>query len=124
MAPVSDLPATIKAITEEPINVIFDIVVFDLTKEPETQVVAYESILAPGGRLVISPGPTLNESRLTPDKAVYVVLADPRIPSQYAIGTGLYRHLSTFLAAGELKVSIFGPLCQKALMKFVIAEQC
>ena len=88
-----------QAITREPVRVVFDIL-----SVPETQAVAYEAVLAPGGFLINSPGPAIEASKLSPEKTVVTVFADVRMPSQRDFGVVLYRNLTALVAAGEIKV--------------------
>jgi NADPH:quinone reductase-like Zn-dependent oxidoreductase len=102
-APVSDLPAAVKAITKEPVKVIYDII---SSPNLGTQEVAYHSILAPGGVLVIGPQSDIEESQVSPDKQIVNVYGDVQMPSQRETGVGLYKHLTVLLESGEIKVRL------------------
>jgi NADPH:quinone reductase-like Zn-dependent oxidoreductase len=100
-APVADLPAAVKAITKEPVKVVYDILC-----GPDTEKVSYHSILAPGGVLVIGPRNAIEESQRSPEKQIVEVFGDPEMPSQRETGVGLYRHLTALLESGEIKVRL------------------
>ena len=118
-SPLSDLPAAVKTITVGPVKVILDII-----SEPETQIVSYQSILAPGGCLLISSRPAVEESKMSPEKDVSMVYGDAEEPSQRELGAALYRNLTALFEAGDLKVSVMCTLRLRAVLTSItIAEQ-
>lgn len=96
--PISDLPTTIKGITDEPIRIIYDAV-----SRVETENVAYD-ILASGGKMIVLANFAVDKSKVTPDKEILVVNGNFRGPAQRQVGIKLYATLTEFLALSEIKV--------------------
>ena len=98
--PPSQLCQAVKAITAEPITIIFDTV-----SEADTQEATYD-ILARGGRLILVGPFTVDESKRTAEKETIEVLANVHVPTQRDLGISLYSHLSALLESEEIKVSL------------------
>ncbi|EKM58625.1 uncharacterized protein PHACADRAFT_193755, partial [Phanerochaete carnosa HHB-10118-sp] len=63
-APLSALPAAVKAITSKPVKIAYDAV-----SESETQNAAYD-VLAPGGKLVIVLDRAVDKDKITSEKEI------------------------------------------------------
>ena len=98
--PPSQLCQVVKAITAEPITIIFDTV-----SEADTQEASYE-ILARGGRLILVAPFAVDESKRTAEKETIEVLANVHVPTQRDLGIALYSNLSALLESGDIKVSV------------------
>lgn len=97
--PLSSLADSVKAITNEPVKVIYDNVAY-----PDTQNSAYD-ILAPGGTLItILPSQVKN---LIPAKDVIAPYGSPHPASHRSFGVELWQHISELLESGDFKVRQF-----------------
>ncbi len=96
--PLPTLSKAVRAITAEPIPIVFDTI-----SETDTQEASYD-ILAPGGRLILIATFVVDESKRTVEKEVIEVLANVHVPTQRELGVALYRNLTALLESGDIKV--------------------
>ena len=115
------LAAAIQEITTVPLRTIYDAI-----PTPELQNVAYD-LLAPGGTVVIAtPRLAIDADRIASDRTVVTVIASMIWKECSDLGAGLYSHLTSWIAAGDIKVCITIPPLQVILLctGFVAAQQC
>ncbi|KAI0342613.1 GroES-like protein [Trametopsis cervina] len=91
------LPEGLKAITSEPLKIVFDAI-----GDKATQEMGHD-VLAPGGTLIIVIGCQIDESKRTKDKSVVVVFGSAHDPQQRALGVSMYSKMTELLEKGEIK---------------------
>jgi len=96
-APLADLPATVKSITDKPVKVAYDTISY-----ADTQNAAYE-VLAPGGSIVIVLAEAVDKDKITSDKEIVHVLGSVQAVEHREFGKGLYAKLTGLLEAGDIK---------------------
>lgn len=97
------LPGLIGAITSELKYA------YDIAPSPASTRAVYDA-LAPGGTLVsfmVDPAQFPGSGTDAASKKVVAVYGSFTMPTQHALGVGLYANLETLLEAGELKVRVF-----------------
>ncbi len=99
--PLSSLSSAVKEIIQEPIKLVYDAI-----SDADTQNTSY-AILAPGGKIVLVLPVAIDESKRTEDKEIVNVFGNVHVPAQRAVGVSLYKHLTTLLEAGDIKVRVF-----------------
>ncbi|EKM58627.1 uncharacterized protein PHACADRAFT_207436 [Phanerochaete carnosa HHB-10118-sp] len=96
-APLSALPAAVKAITSKPVKVAYDAI-----SELETQNAAYD-VLAPGGKLIIVLTGAVGKDKITSEKEISNVHAWVHTPDQREVSKILYANLTGLLESGAIK---------------------
>lgn len=96
--PLSALPAAVRAITSVPVKFAYDTIT-----EGETTNTLLD-VLAPGGQIVITLPPTIDQAKLAGKELVHV-FGNVHHPTQGEAGVELYKHVTPLLEAGEIKVS-------------------
>ncbi|KAI0692524.1 GroES-like protein [Cytidiella melzeri] len=91
------LVSAVKAITSDPIKVVYDAI-----SEKATQDEAYE-VLAPGGSFILVLPFAIEESKVDNTKEVVQVFGSVHDPNQRATGVSLYKSLTGLLESGEVK---------------------
>ncbi|KAI0684707.1 medium-chain dehydrogenase/reductase like protein [Cytidiella melzeri] len=91
------LVSAVKAITSDPIKVVYDAIA-----EKATQDEAYD-VLAPGGIFILVSPFAVEESKADQTKEVVQALGSAHVPNQRALGVSLYRVLTSLLASGDVK---------------------
>ena len=122
--PLSELAATLKSITSEPIKLVYDAISL-----PETQAAAYDA-LAPGGTLVLVLRSTIEERKQKDGKEVEVVqvYGNAHDPGARAVGVKLYGVLTGLLEVGDTKVRDASSCCWWSFadggLVVDVAQQC
>ncbi|EKM58616.1 uncharacterized protein PHACADRAFT_253081 [Phanerochaete carnosa HHB-10118-sp] len=96
-APLADLSASVKAITDKPVKVAYDAISF-----ADTQNAAYD-VLASGGKFVVVLNEAIEKDKITSDKEVVHVYGNVHMPVNREIGKSLYAKLTSLLEAGDIK---------------------
>ncbi|TCD60664.1 hypothetical protein EIP91_009724 [Steccherinum ochraceum] len=89
---------TVKQITSEPIQIVYDSI-----SQKATQNAGYD-ILAPGGTLIITTPRTIDEEKITEDKPVIRTYGSLHREQNRELGIQFYRHLPKYLESGALKL--------------------
>ena len=95
----------IKAITNDPIKIVYDAI-----SETDTQNASYD-VLAPGGKLILVLPLQVEQTKLTEDKELVDVYGTGHDPAQRAVGVSLYKNLTKLLESGEIKVRRTDAVC-------------
>ena len=97
----------VKAITAEPIPVLYDAISLSETQNP-----AWE-VLAPGGKLILVLNIAIDDKKLEEGEAqgkeIVQVSGSVWDKSQGDIGIHLYKHLTAALESGDIKVRVVDP---------------
>ncbi|KAI0789971.1 GroES-like protein [Abortiporus biennis] len=94
--PASTVPDAVKAITPEPITVVYDAV-----GEADIQEAA-QATLAPGGILVTVLGTSIPEEKRDVSKKIINTFGTVHAPENRKLGVGLYSKLTDLLASGAI----------------------
>lgn len=93
----ADIVDAVKAITAEPVKVVYDAI-----SEKDTQLAAYD-IVAPGGVLTVVQPPSIPEEKLTKDATVKNTFGNFYIEHNKKLGVSLYANLTQLLESGDIK---------------------
>lgn len=96
--PADQIIAAVKAITSEPVRVVYDAISLESTQDP-----AYD-ILASGGVLVLVLGPTVDKAKIVPEKKIISTYGTVHAEANRKFGQELYSHITEYLKSGDLKV--------------------
>ena len=94
----ADLISSVKAITSDPIQYVFDAVALKPTQE-----VAYE-VLAPGGTLILVLDFVLDDTKVDKTKRVVRIFGTAHDVAQNTLAVSLYKNLTKLLESGDIKV--------------------
>ena len=94
----ADLPSSVKAITSDPINYVYDAIALKETQEP-----AYEA-LAPGGTFILVGTFAVDESKIDKSKRVADVFGSAHDVTQKTSAVSLYKNVTKLLESGDIKV--------------------
>lgn len=95
--PLSALPEAVRAITSVPVKLVYDTI-----SEGETTNTLLD-VLAPGGQVIVTLNPTLDQGKFAGKELVHV-FGNVHQPAQRETGVELYKHLTPLLVAGDIKV--------------------
>ena len=94
----ADLITSVKAITSNQIQYVFDAIALKSTQE-----VAYE-VLAPGGTLILVLDFALDDTKVDKTKRVVRIFGTAHDVAQKALAVSLYKNLTKLLESGDIKV--------------------
>lgn len=94
------LVRAVKAITSEPIRYVYDAIALKETQEP-----AYE-LLAPGGTFIPLLPLAVDAAKVDDSKRVVRVFGASQDPPQKALGVALFKHVTSLLESGDIKVRL------------------
>lgn len=94
------LASSVKAITSEPIKYVYDAISTKETQEP-----AYE-VLAPEGTFIVVLGFAVDKAKIDESKAIVHPTGLSQDPTQKELGVTLFKHVTSLLENGEIKVGI------------------
>ena len=94
----ADLISSVKAITSDPIQYVFDSIALKPTQE-----VAYE-VLAPGGTLILVLDFALDDTKVDKTKRVVRIFGTAHDVGQNTLAVSLYKNLTKLLESGDIKV--------------------
>ena len=96
-----ELIARAQEIAGKPIQIIYDAISL-----PDTQNVAYD-VLSSGGTLFSSLPPTIDQSKIVPDKKAVFISGQVDYPEYATIDTEFFAIFGEYLKSGEIKVMHF-----------------
>lgn len=100
----ASLPEAVKAVTSEPIKIIYEAISLQ-----STQIAAWE-VLAPGGKFILVLPPAVDAAKIEEAKKagteVIGVFGTVFDPAQRELGKDLYKHFTALFESGELKVRV------------------
>lgn len=105
--PLSDLGATVKALTDKPLKVAYDTI-----SSADTQNAVYDTI-APGGRVIVVVPIAVDEVKIRDDKDIQQIQTSPYAPQHRELSKSLYAVLTGLFEAGEIKVCSSGHAVQR-----------